>query len=75
MADIGVLVYTAKDTFEAAELIALLEAQGIPAYTKELGAGQIFKAYTGFSNMGTEIYVPAAAAEAAGMIIEGGMDR
>ena len=30
MSDIGVLVYTAKDTFEAAELIALLEAQGIP---------------------------------------------
>ena len=69
MDDIGVLVCTANDTFEAARIVSLLRDEGIPAYTKERGAGQVFRIYTGFSNMGTEIYVPAAAADRAQELI------
>ena len=69
MKDIGELVYTANDTFEAAGIISILESAGIPAYTKELGAGQVFRIYTGYSNTGTEIYVPTEAAEEAKTLI------
>ena len=70
MNDVGVLVYTANDTYEAARITALLKDSGIPCYTRELGPGQLIKAYTGYSNLGTEIYVPAEAAETAGSLIE-----
>ena len=65
MKDVGVLVYTANDSFEASRIAAILESEGIPSYTKELGAGQVFQIYAGFSKFGTEIYVPADAEEQA----------
>ena len=52
MKDVGVLVYTANDSFEASRIAAILESEGIPSYT-------------GFSKFGTEIYVPADAEEQA----------
>jgi hypothetical protein len=70
MKDIGTLVYTAKDTYEAALICSALGDADIPSYTKELGAGQVFKVYTGFSNCGVEIYVPDEIADRAGEIID-----
>ena len=70
MNEVGVLVYTANDTYDSARITALLQSSGIPSYTKELGSGQLFKVYTGYSNLGTEIYVPADAADRARTLIE-----
>ncbi len=70
MKDIGKLIYTANDTYEAGTVTEALRGAGIPSYTKELGAGQVFKVYTGFSNCGVEIYVPEESAEEAKAIVE-----
>ena len=70
MKDIGTLIYTAGDTYEAGTMTEALRGAGIPSYTKELGAGQVFKVYTGFSKCGVEIYVPDESAEEAKAIVE-----
>lgn len=68
--EIGTLVYTAADTFEADRVIASLQAAGIPAYIKENGAGQVFHMYAGYSKFGVEIFVPEDAVLTAKSVIE-----
>lgn len=70
MKDIGVCVYISYDSFETARILSLLESEGIPAYTKEDGAGGLVRLYTGYSHSATRIYVPEAAKEQAQVILE-----
>jgi len=69
MKDIGVCVYISYDSLETARIINILESEGIPAYTKEDGAGGLFRLYTGHSRSATRIYVPEAAQEDAKALI------
>ena len=70
MKEIGVCVYISYDSLETARIIGTLEAEGIPAYTKEDGAGGLFRLYTGHSRTPTRIFVPEEAQEDARQIIE-----
>lgn len=70
MKDIGVCVYISYDSLETARIIALLESEGIPAYTKEDGAGGLFRLYTGHSHSAARIFVPEEAKEDASFILE-----
>ena len=70
MNDIGVCVYISYDSFEAARIISALEAEGIPAYTKEDGAGGLFRMFTGHSHSATRIFVPDAAEEDAKALLK-----
>ena len=63
MKDIGVCIYISYDSIETARIIAALESEGIPAYTKEDGAGGLFRLYTGHSSTATRIFVPETAEE------------
>ena len=69
MKDIGVCVYISYDSLETARIIRALEAEGIPAYTKEDGAGGLFRLYTGHSHSAARIYVPEAAQEQARLLL------
>jgi len=69
-AEIGTLIYTAADTFEANRIIAALESAGIPAYTKDNGAGQVLHIYAGYSSFGVQIYVPKDAELTAKSVLE-----
>ena len=70
MKEIGVCVYISYDSLETARIIDLLDSEGIPAYTKEDGAGGLFRLYTGHSHSATRIYVPEEAKEDAGLLLE-----
>jgi len=70
MKDIGICVYISYDSIETARIISLLESADIPAYTKEDGAGGLFRLYTGHSHSATRIYVPEAAQEQARMLLK-----
>ena len=63
MKDIGVCIYISHDSIETARIVALLEAEGIPVYTKEDGVGELFRLYTGHTHTPTRIFVPEAAKE------------
>ena len=63
MKDIGVCVYISYDSIETARIIGLLESEGIPAYTKEDGAGGLFRLYSGHSRSAARIFVPEEAEE------------
>ena len=63
MKDIGVCIYISYDSFETARIISALESEGIPAYTKEDGAGGVFRLFTGHSHSATRIFVPNEAEE------------
>ena len=71
MKEIGTCVYISYDSFETEKIIRLLESEGIPAYTKEDGAGGLFRLYTGHSHSATRIFVPEEAKEDAESILEG----
>ena len=70
MQEIGVCVYISYDSIETARIISLLESEGIPSYTKEDGAGGLFRLYTGHSHTATRIFVPEEAAEDAKLLLE-----
>ena len=70
MNEIGVCVYISYDSLETARIIALLDSEGIPAYTKEDGAGGLFRLYTGHSHSATRIFVPEEAEKDAKLILE-----
>ena len=70
MKDIGVCVYISYDSLETARIINILESEGIPAYTKEDGAGGLFRLYTGHSHSATRIFVPKEAEEEARLLLE-----
>ena len=63
MKDIGVCVHISYDSIETARIVALLESAGIPVYTKEDGAGGLFRLYSGHSHAATRIFVPEEAKE------------
>jgi len=69
MKDIGVCVYISYDSIETARIIGLLESEGIPAYTIEEGAGELFRLYTGHSYLPSRIYVPETAEEKARILL------
>ena len=71
MKEIGACIYISYDSIETARIIAMLDSEGIPAYTKEDGAGGLFRLYTGHSHTATRIYVPEELKEEAQMLIEG----
>ena len=64
MKEIGVCIYISYDSIETARILNLLESEGIPAYTKEDGAGDLF---TG--GMATRIFVPEEAEKDAKMLL------
>lgn len=64
MKEIGVCVYISYDSVETGRIINLLQSEGIPAYTKEDGAGDLF---TG--SMATRIFVPEEAEANAKMLL------
>ena len=70
MNEIGVCIYISYDSLETARIIALLDSEGIPAYTKEDGAGGLFRLYTGHSHSATRIFVPEEAEQDARLILE-----
>ena len=70
MQEIGVCVYISYDSLETARIVNLLESEGIPSYTKEDGAGGLFRLYTGHSHTATRIFVPDDAAEDARKLLK-----
>lgn len=64
-----IVVYNAKDDFEATMLMDVLKAEGIHSYAKDSGVGEYLKIAQGFSVYGKEIYVEEASADLAKSII------
>ena len=64
MKEIGVCIYISYDSVETARILNLLESEGIPAYTKEDGAGDLFT-----SSMATRIFVPKEVEKDAKMLL------
>lgn len=52
-----VKVYNSGNTFEVEQILLTLKENNIPAYKKEDGAGSLMVIKTGFSIIGTDIYV------------------
>ncbi len=61
----------AYNSFEADQVIALFESNGIPCYKKTKGAGDFLNIYFGSSNLSTtEIYIPQDAEDSATELLE-----
>ena len=60
------LIFTAKNSFDANQIIAMLEDNGIPAYKREHGAGQYLGLLFGVnSTQDIDIIVPTKAKDQA----------
>lgn len=64
-----VRIYTAGDSFDADQILAAFREHQIPAYSKDLGTGQLMKIYFGTSMQGTEIYVPKSCGKRAAELL------
>jgi hypothetical protein len=67
--DEPVLLMRVTNEIQADNIIAILAADGIPAYASHKGSGQYLTVYMGMSNMGMDIFVPASALEHAKEIV------
>ena len=65
-----VKVYNSGNTFEVEQILLTLKENNIPAYKKEDGAGSLMVIKTGFSIIGTDIYVAEETVGKATGIIE-----
>ena len=64
-------IYVAYNSFEADQVIALFESNGIPCYKKTKGAGDFLNIYFGSSNLSTtDIYIPQDAEDSATELLE-----
>ncbi len=65
-----VVVYNARDDFEATMLMDVLKEEGIHSYAKEAGTGEYLKITSGFSVYGKDIYVEEGSTDLAKTIIK-----
>ena len=54
---LSVFLFSSGNTFEVEQILLTLKENNIPAYKKEDGAGSLMVIKTGFSIIGTDIYV------------------
>lgn len=64
-------IFTAMDSIQADMIVNVLEDNQIPAFKKEIGAGEIMHLYGGNSKFGTEIYISETNADSAREILQG----
>lgn len=68
-----VRIYKTANVFETNHVISVLEAEGIPCFSRDSGAGGYLNVSMGFSEFGEWIFVDESDRERALLLIEGAL--